>query len=199
VFSKRNYLNTIYERIKTDIAPYDPDGILNPIWVNSRGAIPRFDRGSIEIRIMDIQECPSADMAILGLVIETIKALVGGKFVDFESQMKWKTDLLAQLLSKTSEKAQDVVVDHREFLDVFGFPESSATMVELWRHITERLVRSGNVAVATGRREVDVLLTEGTLSQRIVKALGKDHSKENITAVYKRIADCLAQNKMFLV
>ena len=47
VFSKRNYLNTIYEKIKTDIAPHDPENILDPVWVNSRGAIPRFDRGSI--------------------------------------------------------------------------------------------------------------------------------------------------------
>jgi gamma-glutamyl:cysteine ligase YbdK (ATP-grasp superfamily) len=199
VFSKRNYLNTIYEKIKSDIAPYDPGNALNPIWVNSRGAIPRFDRGSIEIRIMDIQECPSADMAILGLVIETIKALVGEKFIDFESQMKWKTDFLAQLLDKTSEKAQEVVVEQEEFLAVFGFPGKSASTAELWRHIGERLMRSGNVAIATSRREMDVILNEGTLSQRMLKALGNDHSRENISALYKRLSDCLAQNKMFLV
>src|SRR5688500_10239258 len=170
VFSKRNYLNTIYEKIKSDIAPYDPGKMLNPIWVNSRGAIPRFDRGSIEIRIMDIQECPAADMAILGLVIETIKALVSEKFIDFESQMKWKTDFLAQLLDKTSERGQAVTIADRDYLRVFGFSGNSATVVELWRHITERLVRLGNVAVSTGRREIDVVLTEGSLAQRIVKA-----------------------------
>ena len=199
VFSKRNYLNTIYEKIKSDIARYDSENLLNPIWVNSRGAIPRFDRGSIEIRIMDIQECPAADMAIVGLVIETIKGLVREKFVDFESQTKWKTDVLAQLLDKTSEKAQGAVIDDREFLNVFGYPGRSASAVELWRHITERLIRSGNVAISTGRREIDVVLGEGTLSERIVRALGKDYSKENITAVYRRLCDCLAQNKMFLV
>src|SRR5688500_7347329 len=160
VFSKRNYLNTIYEKIKSDIAQYDPGNVLNPIWVNSRGAIPRFDRGSIEIRIMDIQECQAADMAILSLVIETIKALVNQKFVDFESQMKWKTDFLAQLLEKSSEKAQDVVVDNHEYLSVFGFPGNTATMVELWSHITERLVRTGNVSISTAKREIDVVLNE---------------------------------------
>jgi carboxylate-amine ligase len=199
VFSKRNYLNTIYEKIKSDIAPYDPGNVLNPIWVNSRGAIPRFDRGSIEIRIMDIQECPAADMAILSLVIETIKALVGQKFVDFESQMKWKTDFLAQLLEKSSERAQDVVVDNPEYLAVFDFPGRAATMVDLWSHIAERHMRAGNVAISTARREIDVVLNEGTLAQRIVKALGKDVSTENITVVYKRLADCLAQDKMFLI
>ena len=198
VFSKRNYLNAIYEKIKADIAPYDSEHVLNPIWVNSRGAIPRFDRGSIEIRIMDIQECPAADLAILALVIETIKGLVSEKFVEFESQTKWKTDFLAQLLDKTSEKAQEVVIDNREYLDIFAFPDASATVRDLWIHITERLSRSGNVAVTTVRPELDVVLKEGTLSQRIIKSLGVDHSKENITEVYKHLCDCLAQDKMFL-
>lgn len=199
VFSKRNYLNTIYEKIKSDIAIYDTERILNPVWVNSRGAIPRFDRGSIEIRIMDIQECPSADMAITALVIETIKAFVTEKFVDFESQMKWKTDFLAQLFDKTSEKAQDVVIDNTEYLSVFGFQGKSATMVELWHHIAERIAPGGNEGVGTWRREIDVILNQGTLSQRIIRTLGKDQSKENITLVYKHLCDCLAQNRMFLV
>ena len=101
VFSKRNYLNTIYEKIKADIAPYDPNEELNAIWVNSRGAIPRFDRGSIEIRFMDIQECPAADLAAVTLVIETIKALSADFFISLESQMKWKTESLAQILDQT--------------------------------------------------------------------------------------------------
>jgi gamma-glutamyl:cysteine ligase YbdK (ATP-grasp superfamily) len=199
VFSKRNYLNTIYEKIKSDIAPFDKEHVLNPIWVNSRGAIPRFDRGSIEIRIMDIQECPLADMAITALVIELIKVLVTEKFIDFESQAKWKTDFLAQLLEQAAEKAEAARVDNEEYLQVFGFPDRSANMTDLWRHITERLVRSGNVAVTTWKREIDVVLSQGTLSRRIIKSLGKDHSKENITRVYKQLCDCLAQNKMFLV
>jgi len=199
VFSKRNYLNTIYEKIKSDIAPYDPQQVLNPIWVNSRGAIPRFDRGSVEIRVMDIQECPSADMAILTLVIETIKALVSERFTDCESQMKWRTEILAQLLDKTSEKAQDAVISDRDYLNAFGFSGNTASVAELWSHITDRLVRSGNVAVTTSRREIDVVLSQGTLSQRILKALGSDHSRENITSVYRHLCDCLAQNRMFLV
>lgn len=197
VFSRRNYLNTIYEKIKADIAPYDPENALNPIWVNSRGAIPRFDRGSIEIRIMDIQECPTADLAIVNLVIETLKSFVSGKFLDVESQMKWKTETLAQLLEKTTDHAQDVVIDNTDYLKVFGFPERSATAGELWRHIVDRMVRSGNGAMENWKREIDVILTEGTLSQRILRALGKDHSADNIKKVYRQLSGCLAQNKMF--
>jgi gamma-glutamyl:cysteine ligase YbdK (ATP-grasp superfamily) len=197
VFSRRNYLNTIYEKIKADITPYDPGNELNPIWVNSRGAIPRFDRGSIEIRIMDIQECPGADLAIVNLVIETIKSFVAEKFLDRESQMKWKTEPLAQLLEKTTDKGQYAVIDNVEYLSVFGFKGNSATATELWQHIVERLVRSGSASIEHWRREIDVLLKEGTLAQRIIKALGNDPSKENIVRVYKQLCGCLAQNKMF--
>jgi gamma-glutamyl:cysteine ligase YbdK (ATP-grasp superfamily) len=197
VFSKRNYLNTIYEKIKSDIASYDPENELNPIWVNSRGAIPRFDRGSIEIRIMDIQECPAADIAIVNLVVETIKAFVSGKFLDVDSQMKWKTETLAHLLERTTDDAQQVIIDNAEYLSVFGLQEKSASAGELWQHILERIVRSGNGPMDKWRREIDVILKEGTLAQRIVKALGRDQSRENIVRVYKQLSGCLAQNKMF--
>jgi carboxylate-amine ligase len=198
VFSKRNYINTIYEKIKADIKPFDPKDELNPIWVNSRGAIPRFDRGSIEIRIMDIQECPSADLSIVKLVVETIKCFVSEKFLDIESQMKWKTETLAQMLDQTTERAQDVVIENEEYLKVFGYPDKKATVRELWQHIFQRLIRIGTDSLGNTNHEIEVILKEGTLSQRILRALGKDHSKENIASVYRLLCGCLAQNKMFI-
>src|SRR5688572_2206282 len=45
VFSKSEYQKIIYDRIRTDIESYNRGDVLDPIWVNSRGAIPRFDRG----------------------------------------------------------------------------------------------------------------------------------------------------------
>jgi carboxylate-amine ligase len=197
VFSKRNYLNTIYEKIKTEIAPYDPENLLNPIWVNSRGAIPRFDRGSIEIRVMDIQECPSADLAIVNLVIETLKAFVSGKFLDYESQTKLKTEPLAQMLDKIMDDGQQAVIDQADYLAAFGFPGTSAKAVDLWKHILERLVRSGNDSLEKWKKEIDVILQEGTLSQRILKALKQDYSADNIKKVYRQLSGCLAQNRMF--
>ncbi|MBL7858895.1 MAG: glutamate--cysteine ligase [Cyclobacteriaceae bacterium] len=197
VFSKRNYLNTIYEKIRNDIAPYDPEQVLNPIWVNSRGAIPRFDRSSIEIRLMDVQECPSADIAIVTLVIETIKALVNGKFIDTEAQMKWKTEILAHILDLTTEKGQDAVLDE-PYLNIFGLAQHQCTAGELWQHIFNHLVRSGNSALEKWKPELNIILTEGTLAKRIVRVLGADVSHEHIVHVYRQLCGCLAQNKMFI-
>jgi gamma-glutamyl:cysteine ligase YbdK (ATP-grasp superfamily) len=198
VFSKRNYLNTIYEKIKADIAPYDPNEELNAIWVNSRGAIPRFDRGSIEIRLMDIQECPAADLAALTLVIETIKALSGDFFVSLESQMKWKTELLAQFLDQTIINAGQAVLDNAEYLALFDFPGTKALACELWKHILDLLLEKGNLSLERYKKELNVILEKGTLAHRIVRAINKDQSKENITGVYRRLSDCLSQNIMFL-
>ena len=93
-----------------------PNEELNAIWVNSRGAIPRFDRGSIEIRLMDIQECPAADLAAVTLVIETIKALSAEFVYRTEAQMKWKTEGLAQILDQTIVHAGHAVLDNAEYL-----------------------------------------------------------------------------------
>lgn len=198
VFSKRNYLNTIYEKIKSDIAPYDPEQELNAIWVNSRGAIPRFDRGSIEIRLMDIQECPGADLAALTLVIETLKALSENLFASLEAQMKWKTEGLAQILDQTTAAAQGAVLDNAEYLALFDYPATKATASELWQHIFEHLAKNGNHSLELVRKQLNVIFKEGTLASRIVKAMGNDPSRQNIENVYRKLSDCLSQNKMFL-
>lgn len=198
IFSKRNYLNSIYDKIKTDIAPFDPDHILNPIWVNSRGAIPRFDRGSIEIRLMDIQECPTADLAIITLVIETIKAFVQEKFITLDQQMKLRTDPMAALFEKCYVAGQKTIVSNPEYLESFGIRSESRTAVEVWQSIMKKLINSGNTALERWTPELNVILNEGTLSDRILSALNNDHSEEAIKTVFKRLSGCLEQNKMFI-
>jgi hypothetical protein len=82
-------------------------------------------------------------------------------------------------------------------LNSFGFSGATATAGELWQHILERIVRSGNGSLEKWKNEIDVILKEGTLSSRISKALANDHSRENVTNVYRQLCGCLEQNKMF--
>ena len=197
IFSKRNYLQKVYDKIKTDIAPYDASGVLNPIWVNSRGAIPRFDRGSIEIRIMDIQECPTADMAIIELVIETLKALVNGKFIHHEKQMEYKTDSLVAIYEKVLADGQRATIDDADYLRAFGLT-AACNPRELWQKVIEKITGSGNTALEKWKPELSVILTEGTLSERIIRAMNGDASTECIVRIYRQLSGCLAQNKMFI-
>ncbi len=74
--SFKDYEEKIFQRIYADIAPHDPGGILQYEWLNARGAITRFQRYTIEVRLIDVQECPKADLAIAYAVTSVIQALV---------------------------------------------------------------------------------------------------------------------------
>ncbi len=198
IFSKRNYLNTIYEKIKTDIAPHDPENILDPVWVNSRGAIPRFDRGSIEIRIMDIQECPSADMAIIALVIDFLQALVKEKFVNMEQQVKIKTDTLVTIFDQSLIEGRNTIIPSGEYLDLFGIAKP-VSIGELWKNIFKRLILVTPSLKKWEESQLEIIFNQGSLSERILTALGSDHSEENIKSVYRQLSGCLEQNKMFIL
>jgi carboxylate-amine ligase len=195
--SETDYQRQIFEKIQKDIAPFDLENILDPVWVNSRGAITRFDRGSIEIRIMDVQECPSADLAIVTLVIETLKALVKEQFISHKEQLKWETTPLAELLDKTILAGPHAVLENAEYLKVFGIKKESASAKEIWQIIINRHINAGNENLKRYMPELNIIQEEGTLSDRILKSLDSDFSKENLTKVYKQLAFCLSGNKMF--
>jgi carboxylate-amine ligase len=197
IFSKRNYINTVYEKIKNDIAPYDPENILNPVWVNSRGAIPRFDRGSIEIRIMDIQECPKADVAIIELIIEAIKGFVTEKFTSIDEQIKEHTEILAGILDDVVQEGQNAMIYSSQYLSAFGIKEFSSAK-QVWEKILEQLLDGGHPALEKWKPELDIILNEGTLSDRIVNSLQGDFTQEAIVKLYKKLCWCLGQNRMFV-
>ncbi len=194
VFSRRTYLNTIYEKIKSDLQLHDPQGLLNPIWVNSRGAVPRFDRGSVEIRLMDAQECPAAEAAISTLIIETLRALVNGVLLPVSEQMKCKTELLSKVLDQTIEQAERALMPE-DYVAVFGFKPERCTAGELWKKIAGHLQYLGVEVIKRYEPELNVLLHEGSLANRIVRGVKSAGSWQ---PVYRQLADCLNQNRMFI-
>ena len=186
-----------WERNVNVLAPHNVDNILDPIWVNSRGAIPRFDRGSIEIRIMDVQECPPADLAIQTLVIETIRALTKEKFINLEEQMRQRTELLSGILDETSKSGADAEILTTEYPAAFEL-EAPCTAGQLWQHIFNRLTHSGTTTLREWDEEIKVVLREGPLAARMLRSMSGDFSHESVARTYRKLADCLAQNKLFL-
>jgi gamma-glutamyl:cysteine ligase YbdK (ATP-grasp superfamily) len=65
ISSFSQYRKEIIEKYSMELANKGVDKcLLHKDWVNSRGAIFRFDRRAIEIRIMDEQECVKLDVAL---------------------------------------------------------------------------------------------------------------------------------------
>ncbi len=198
VFSEEEYNRQIFQRMYRDIAPHDPDKILQDEWLNSRGAIARFDRGSIEIRVLDIQECPLADLAIVRIITDLLKAMVDERWCTVEEQKIWNEETLFNIFMDVVKEAEHAVVDNKRYLSLFGLQsEGEADVSALWRHIFNELY------TAEGEQEdpqlgcLDKMIANGTLSSRIVRALPSEFSNEEASAVYRQLCNCLEQGELF--
>ncbi|WP_218598337.1 glutamate-cysteine ligase family protein [Polaribacter sp. NJDZ03] len=194
VFSKSDYHKTIFDPIKTKIKKHDTNNILDHHFLNSRGAIARFDRNAIEIRLVDIQECPKADVAICVLIIEVLKQLVNGKLSSLQMQKDWKEQDLFSILDDAIKQGEDYKITNKEYLAVFNIYKSS-TIQEIWKQLFE-LVKDD--ITENYKEALTVIFKHGTLSTRIENDLSNDFSEENIINTYNKLADCLETNTLFI-
>ena len=194
VFTKLDYYATIFEPIKKAIAPYDTERVLDHHFLNSRGAIARFDRNAIEIRLMDIQECPKADIAIVVFIVAVLKLFTEKKLAPLQLQKEWTKEQLFPILDAGIKTAEDTVIENLEYLALFGLTET-VTMKTLWLHLFNLVKNSLSTEQQTA---IGTILQHGTLSTRILKALGEDTSEEHIKRVYQSLANCLENNQLFL-
>ena len=183
--------------------PYDPEHLLNHFFLNSRGAIARFDRGAIEIRLVDIQECPNADIAIVEMEVATLKAIASGKLANKnaphtmneyrEFLRDFDTERLASLLTATTRDAENTVIEWPEFLAVFGM-SGKCTAGDIWKHVFDAV--KGDLTEVS-YNVMEQMLARGTLSSALYRALGDAPSHEKFVTEYKKLADCLAHNRLY--
>lgn len=197
LFTRHAYQKHVYDRIAAAIKPFDEDDILKPVWLNSRGAMARFDRGAIEIRIIDLQESVSADLAIAVLVTSLVKLLVKGKFVPFEVQESFETEELYQIFKSCVKDASKASIVDERYLKAWGF-SSALTGGEFWKHTIAKVGESMSVDLDPWVDTLEKISSEGTLAERIVKALGNSFDQQQLHAVYSRLAECLAIDEVFV-
>jgi hypothetical protein len=197
VFTRREYEEDLLGGIYRDLAPLDPEGVLHHEWVNARGAIARFDRGSIEIRVLDAQECPAADLAVAGATIAAVRALVEERHAGQDEQRRWTVDALAAILRDATASGDEAVLRDRAYLKLFGFPGRAPCRArDLWQHLIETEVRR-DPAFAEWEPVLALYAAEGCLSHRIERALGADPKRADIDRVYLALCDCLHDGRVF--
>jgi glutamate---cysteine ligase / carboxylate-amine ligase len=192
VFTEADYRRRILAPMFQDIAPLDPAGLLQEEWLNSRGAIARFDRSTIEIRLLDVQECPSADLAIVSLIIAALKALVEERWAELPEQTQWSESTLASLLSRVVIKGERVVIEDDDYLGLFGFPDIQATCGELWEHLAETLL-PGELP-----EPLQLIFEHGPLARRLLTSLGQQPDQAQLLETYLRLAESLAKDELFI-
>ncbi|MBZ9650439.1 glutamate-cysteine ligase family protein [Psychroflexus montanilacus] len=195
VFSYEEYKAIIFEPINAAIAPYDHDQILEHHFLNSRGAIARFDRNAIEIRVLDLQECPLADVAIASFIVEILKDLVGETYSTLQEQKQWHEDSLFEILNQSIESAENAVIHNKAYLNLFGIDAESMSIKNIFKHLFEKV---SSKLTADHASAIALILEHGSLSTRILKAIQNDFSERNILKVYQNIGVALSKNKLFL-
>lgn len=195
VVSRADYDATIVAPMYRDIAPLDPDGVLRHDWLNVRGACPRFDRNAIEIRVVDMQECLQADLAIAAAITAVVRAIYDAEWSPLSVQQAIRTDDLVNILHACIRNAELAVIDDADYLRLFGFSDRQCQAGELWRRLIKRMSLDGS---AHWREPLRVVLEHGPLARRILRAVGPDCSKTRLHAVYRELCECLEAGRMFL-
>ncbi len=203
VFNQADYERDIFQRMYRDMEPLDPEGVLRHQFLNSRGAIARFDRGAIEIRVLDTQECPAADLAAAGLICAGLRALSDGRWTDPTDLQGFDTRALADIFLRCVRDADQAVVDDPAWLAALGLPATPVTAGEVWTHLLETclpesLPESGRDPAWAA--PLAAMLGQGCLARRIMRALGDDTRTVRhgaLREVYGQLADCLERGEVF--
>ena len=192
--SRAEYEARVLAPLYRDMAALDPGGVLQHEWLNGRAAIPRFDRNAIEIRIIDVQECPQADLAIAAAAVGVIRTLYDAEWSSLPMQQAFPTDALVTILDACVRDAEHAVIDDAGYLRLLDVTDAPCEAGALWQHLVETTTpRDAPVS-----EPLRVMLEQGPLARRILRATNEDFSHARVRAIYEALCDCLGSGRLFV-
>ncbi|MDH3369510.1 MAG: glutamate-cysteine ligase family protein, partial [Gemmatimonadota bacterium] len=199
VDSFRDYRNRILKRIYRTLDDVPGGNVIQHEWVNSRGAIVRFMRRAIEIRVLDTQECVKADVAVAVYVRAVLRWMV-------HAMEKEETPLPPHA---ALVRDFDRVIRHGRNANVEA-PHVGR------RHASRRIPAAEVLGWLLDRARAEVSheerpylglvadrLREGNLSERIAQRVrrvaprGGARRRDAIRRTYEELADCLERNVLW--
>lgn len=185
VGSLREYWEIIIDKYSVDLAKLKADPrIMGKEWMNSRGAIFRFDRKAIEIRVMDEQECVKSDVALSCFIRAVLRGLLDGpnnlphELLVNDFELVLRCGLRAPTLYPGTARARDVC-----FL-LYEIAEKNATREEkIYLPLIKKRIMEGNLS--------DLIVNA------VLKRSQKTSFSEAIRGVYLSLLECLRKNKPY--
>lgn len=186
VFSFSDYQEKIIRKYSKDLAIAGAgSSILFEDWVNSRGAIFRFDRKALEIRVMDEQECVKSDVALSCFIRATLRGL-----------LKREDEMIPQ----------EVLVKDFNSVITDGLDARTASPLgKIARKLCMCLLRIAEENASAEEREYLPIIQKriecGSLSEiireRVETKAQKTDFKEAIMAVYSELVRSLIRNQPY--
>src|SRR5690606_36432442 len=97
------------------------------------------------------------------------------EFIDLRAQMEWPSEPLQEILLAAIKAGDAAAIKDERYAAIFGMRESCTTG-GIWRRMMKRL--------SIESPEIDSIVTKGTLARRIMRAVDRDLSRENVARVY---------------
>lgn len=188
--SIEEYHQKILHPIYKDLKPYDPLGVLQHEWVNARGAITRFSRNSIEIRLIDVQEAPLMDLAI----VKALSSLIQNLISKIGTLEKFDEVRLKKILEGGIQKGEEAWIDDLGYLKVFDWRGATIPAKELWKHLFDNFIELDQVS----RNQLEIIIREGTLATRLLKKAGDSPSRDTLRKVYSLLGNSLDKGTPFI-
>jgi len=188
VGSFEDYAKTTIRQYSEDLARVNaPRCLLNKEWLNSRGAVIRFDRKAIEIRIMDEQECVKSDVALSCFIRATLRGILQQE----EGFEYLPHNILVNNLRAVIRDGLDALVQHPDGSTarqvcryLHRIAEENASHEEKkYLGIIKRRIEEGNLS--------DLILKE------VTKRVLKTDLREAIFTIYSSLASCLERNRVY--
>ena len=189
--SEYEYQQKILQPMYQAVAKHDSDQVLQEEWLNSRGAIARFDRHAVEIRVLDIQECPLADLAVHAAIVNVLKTIIAEKWLPIQAHKNLTEQMLKNIFVTMVRDGQMGIITDKAYLQLFGYAGHKATAKELWQYL---LAESAPLPLLF-QEPIHTIFKYGTLAERIVSLQKK---LNNLKSVYQQLANCLKHGALFI-
>jgi hypothetical protein len=181
------------------VAALEPTGTLEGEWLNARGAIARFDRNAIEIRLIDSQECPRADVSVAWALTCVVRALCEERAADTRAQRAFASEPLAAQLIEAIHLGPRARVRDAAWARALGWRHAELPdLGELWSELIETEVAHAPGSDPELLAPLETIQRHGTLAERIRRALGPAPSRARLAEVYANLCACLAEGRLFI-
>ena len=198
VNSQAEYHSKILQPMYAQIAELYPQAaLLQEEWLNSRAAITHFQRGSVEIRELDLQECPMADLAICDYILNLLRHLVALPAAKVEPALNGHSinECLQQwrAVVRSGMNAQFQLPEILPLFDLADHPIQ--TVADFWENLWA--IKDLRPANHLFSETVKTLIFQGNLASRMQLAVSANPDKSELQALIFKLNRCLMSNTLF--